>query len=106
MQKLRKMQNVMGLRPVEETHVHLPYILPWRSNCAVVRCGTYDSSAQCASDLLKFCESHYIPMIGDSSSFDVHTKWLLNTDEVHAIGKAYERNPLTTDWYFEVFVAE
>jgi hypothetical protein len=44
-------------------------------------------------------------MIGDSGSFDVHAKWLLNTDEVHTIGKAYERNPSTTDWYFEVFVA-
>jgi hypothetical protein len=100
------MQIVHGLRPVNNVPARLPYILPWRANCAVVRCGPFDSSIRSISDLLRFCESHYIPRIGDSSNLDLHAKWLLDADEVYAIGKAYERNPTTTNWYFEVFVGE
>ena len=101
--RLRRLQNLHGLQALEGECPRLPYKLPWRCNCAVVRCGISDSMAQDPSEVMKFCESDYIPSIGDTSSFDKHAKLLLKSEEVEAIGKAYERKPSTIDWYFEIF---
>jgi hypothetical protein len=102
--RLRKLQNLHGLQPLDTVCSRLPYKLPWRCNCALVRCGTYN--AQDRSELTKCCESEYIPSIRDPSSFDKHVKLLLKTDHIEAIGKAYERKPSTIDWYFEIFSAK
>jgi hypothetical protein len=83
----------------------LSYVLPWRSNCALVRCQDYDFKPQSPSELTGFCESHYIPSIGDWSSFDHHAKLLLGSDVLVSVGKVYERNPSTTNWYYELFTS-
>jgi len=53
--------------------------------------------------LTNFCESYYIPSIADRSSFEHHAKLLLGSDVLVPIGKVYEHNPATTNWYYEMF---